>query len=80
MLKLAYDVGRKGGILPTVMNAANEAAVNLFLDEKINFLNIEDIVYEYVSTYPQIDTPSLEEIINTNQKIIDEILRKYEKR
>ena len=34
LLKLAYQVGREGGLLPTVMNAANEAAVHLFLNEK----------------------------------------------
>ena len=37
LLKLAYEVGRQGGIMPTVMNAANEAAVHLFLENKISF-------------------------------------------
>ena len=43
LLKLAYEVGRKGGLYPTVYNASNEAAVELFLEEKISFLDIEKI-------------------------------------
>ncbi|BCR36522.1 1-deoxy-D-xylulose-5-phosphate reductoisomerase [Mariniplasma anaerobium] len=80
LLKLAYEVGRKGGILPTVMNAANEAAVKLFLDEKINFLDIETIVFDYVAKTANIKMPTLEEIKEVNQNIQDEIIRKYEKR
>ncbi|MBP5261460.1 MAG: 1-deoxy-D-xylulose-5-phosphate reductoisomerase [Clostridiales bacterium] len=44
LLKLAYEVGSKGGLLPTVMNAANEVAVGAFLNEKIGFLDIERTV------------------------------------
>lgn len=80
LLKLAYEVGRKGGILPTVMNAANEAAVKLFLEEKINFLDIETIVFDYVSKTTNIKNPSLEKIKEVNQHIQDEIIRKHEKR
>ncbi len=80
LLKLAYEVGRKGGILPTVMNAANEAAVKLFLEEKIKFLDIEDIVFDYVNNTKNIKDPSLEKIKEVNQLIQDEIIRKHEKR
>lgn len=44
LLELAYDAGRKKGILPAVMNAANEAAVGAFLQGKIGFLDIESTV------------------------------------
>lgn len=44
LLDLAYDAGRKKGLLPAVMNAANEAAVGAFLEGKIGFLDIERIV------------------------------------
>lgn len=80
LLKLAYEVGRLGGIMPTVMNAANEAAVKLFLAEKISFLDIEKIVISYVADYKQIKEPTLDEVIDINQNIQDEITRKYEKR
>ncbi|MCD4827425.1 MAG: 1-deoxy-D-xylulose-5-phosphate reductoisomerase [Acholeplasmataceae bacterium] len=80
LLKLSYKVGRQGGIMPTVMNAANEAAVKLFLDDQISFINIENIVISYVENFKNILNPTLKEIIDINQNIQDEILRKYEKR
>ena len=51
LLKLAYEAGRKGGLYPTVYNASNEAAVELFLEEKISFLDIEKIVTDAVREY-----------------------------
>ncbi|SCW26440.1 1-deoxy-D-xylulose 5-phosphate reductoisomerase [Ruminococcaceae bacterium YRB3002] len=44
LLKLAYEVGTAGGLLPTVMNAANEVAVGRFLKDEIGFLDIERVV------------------------------------
>lgn len=44
LLDLAYEAGRKKGILPAVMNAANETAVGAFLDGRIGFLDIEKTV------------------------------------
>lgn len=49
MIKLAYFVGRKGGFYPTVYNASNEKAVSLFLDNKIKFLEIEDIITKAIN-------------------------------
>ncbi len=46
LLKLAYDCGREGGLMPTVMNAANEVAVFSFLDGKSGYLDIERTVYD----------------------------------
>ena len=46
MVQYAIDAITKGGIYPTILNAANEAAVNLFLNDKISFLDIENIVRE----------------------------------
>ena len=48
LVKLAYEAGGKGGLVPTVMNAANEAAVRAFLKGKIDFLGIEKTVFETV--------------------------------
>ena len=48
LVKLAYEAGRRGGLVPTVMNAANEAAVRSFLKGKIDFLGIERTVFETV--------------------------------
>ncbi len=80
LLKLAYEVGQKGGLLPTVMNAANEAAVKLFIQGHITFLQIEEIVMTYVQKYQNQLRPSLQLIIQTDQQIQQEIFNMYEKR
>ncbi|MCH5138999.1 1-deoxy-D-xylulose-5-phosphate reductoisomerase, partial [Clostridiaceae bacterium UIB06] len=43
-LKLSYDAGKVGGTMPAILNAANEAAVELFLDKRIKFLQIGNIL------------------------------------
>ena len=48
LVKLAYEAGRKGGLFPTVMNAANESAVRAYLAGKIGFLGIEKTVFDTV--------------------------------
>ena len=50
LVKLAYETGDKGGLYPTVMNAANESAVNAYLAGKIKFLDIEKTVFETVES------------------------------
>lgn len=47
-LKLAFMAGKRGGLVPTVLNGANEVAVQLFLDRKIKFLEIGDIIEETI--------------------------------
>ncbi len=79
-ITLAYKVGEAGGLLPTVMNAANEAAVKLFLQEKISFLDIEKIVFETVDAFKNNLHPTIEDIIETDQIIQQSILNRYEKR
>lgn len=58
-LKFAYDVGKEGGTLPTVLNAANEAAVAAFLTGKISFLQIEDLIEKTITTHNNIPNPNL---------------------
>lgn len=78
LLKLAYEVGEQGGLLPTVMNAANEAAVKLFLNKKIKFLDIERIVIKTVQSFQNDLYPTLQEIIETDQNIQEMIRFQYE--
>lgn len=59
---LAYEAGRKGGTYPTVLNAANEEAVALFLNGQIKFLEIEECVEEALNQHVAVQAPSLEEI------------------
>ena len=62
-LQMAYDAIAAGGSMPTVYNAANEKAVALFLDRKIKFLTIYDIIQGAMENHRVIANPSVEEIL-----------------
>lgn len=64
-LKLAYEAFRAGGSMPTVFNAANEKAVSLFLQEKIRFLEIAELIGEAMSAHQVIENPDLSQILST---------------
>lgn len=66
-LKIAYDCGRAGGSMPTVMNAANEIAVERFLQEGLPFLAIEEIVQEVLSRHTLISRPGLEDLFEADR-------------
>ncbi|WP_112180876.1 1-deoxy-D-xylulose-5-phosphate reductoisomerase [Paraliobacillus zengyii] len=61
-LHMAYQAGKVGGTMPTVLNAANEIAVQLFLQDKINFLQIESIIERVMNEHEVITYPDLEVI------------------
>lgn len=65
-LALAYEAGRQGGTMPTVMNAANEVAVQLFMKGRIPFLQIEEIVERMMDNHQLITSPDLEAILETD--------------
>ncbi|MEJ8546452.1 1-deoxy-D-xylulose-5-phosphate reductoisomerase [Brevibacillus borstelensis] len=67
LLQLAYECGRVGGTHPTVLNAANEVAVDSFLKGKIAFLEIEQIVRQTCEAHQGTSHPSLEEILAADQ-------------
>ncbi|OLO40925.1 1-deoxy-D-xylulose-5-phosphate reductoisomerase [Alkalihalophilus pseudofirmus] len=67
-LKFAYDAGRIGGTMPTVLNAANEEAVAAFLEKKITFLQIENYIEQALERHELIKEPSLETIIEVDQQ------------
>jgi 1-deoxy-D-xylulose-5-phosphate reductoisomerase len=62
-LKLAVDAGKSGGTYPAVLCAADEVAVELFLDQRIGFTDIARIVQETLEQHRSINQPSLEEIL-----------------
>ena len=66
-LKLAYEAGNIGGSMPTVFNAANELAVAKFLDRKIGFLDITDIIEESMNNHKLIENPTFEQIIDVEK-------------
>ena len=76
-LKYAYEAANKGGIYLSVLNAANEAAVHLFLNDKIEFLDIEKIIYNEISKDYSMYEYNLENIVLLSKKIINEILLEY---
>lgn len=76
-LKLAMRAAREGGSMPTVFNAANEKAVSLFLQKKIRFLEIMDIIEMCMDAHKRIDEPGVEEILGAEQEAYEHILAKY---
>ena len=67
-LKLAYEAAKIGGSMPTVLNAANEKAVALFLDKKISFLQIAELIEQCMQKHTVIQNPSVEEILLAEQE------------
>ncbi|MFB1081077.1 1-deoxy-D-xylulose-5-phosphate reductoisomerase [Jeotgalibacillus sp. JSM ZJ347] len=76
-LDFAYQAGRTGGTMPTVLNAANEAAVALFLKEKISFLEIEQVIEKAMSFHHSIQNPDLETIKEIDQDTRSKILAEF---
>lgn len=65
--KLAYTAGKAGGSMPTVFNAANEKAVAKFLDKKIEYLEITDIINYCMENHKIIEEPTVEQILDIEQ-------------
>ncbi|MBI4586481.1 MAG: 1-deoxy-D-xylulose-5-phosphate reductoisomerase [Planctomycetes bacterium] len=75
-LRLAYRVLEDGGTASSVFNAANEAAVDLFLKEKLAFLRIFDIVEEVLGAHRVIGSPSLEDLFDADRWAREEVRRR----
>ncbi|MFJ7729025.1 1-deoxy-D-xylulose-5-phosphate reductoisomerase [Neobacillus sp. NPDC097160] len=76
-LQFAFMAGKTGGTMPTVLNAANETAVAAFLEGKIRFLQIEDLIEKALSTHQTIDHPSLtmiEEVDKETRQFVHSLL------
>lgn len=70
-LSLAYKAGRRGGTLPTVFNAANERAVQKFLDREIGYLTITDMIEAAMEHHTVRENPTVEEILAAEQETYD---------
>ena len=70
-LKLAFDAAAAGGSMPTVYNAANEKAVALFLDRKIPYLQIPEIIGRSMEEHKVIPDPTVNEILETEQAVYE---------
>lgn len=77
-LKLAYNAARAGGSLPTVFNAANERAVELFLQKKISYLTITDMIQAAMESHHMVNAPDVDQILEAEQETYDFIRGKWE--
>lgn len=68
-LALAYQAIAQGGNMPCIMNAANEVAVQRFIDGKLTFLQIADFVEKQMQTAPFISQPTLDDLFQTDAEI-----------
>ncbi|RDY72126.1 1-deoxy-D-xylulose-5-phosphate reductoisomerase [Halobacillus trueperi] len=67
-LRMAFEAGRAGGSMPTVLNAANEEAVQQFLEGKISFLDIEKYIEQALENHDRIHNPDLSTIISIDKE------------
>lgn len=72
-LKLAYQALERGGSMPTVYNAANERAVALFLERKISYLQIPELIQRCMERHRAVENPDVEEILAAEQSVYDYI-------
>ena len=75
-LSMAYEASRIGGSMPTIFNAANEKAVALFLDNKIKFLQIYELIRASMENHKVVADPTVEQILEAEQECYDFIKSK----
>lgn len=73
-LQLAYDALSKGGNMPCIMNAANEVAVSLFLNDKIDFLEIAELTEEAMAKTKFIANPTLSDFLETDSYVRESVV------
>lgn len=66
-LRIAYEAGKKGGTMPAVLSAANDSAVEMFLNDKIKFTDIPKIVARTMKKHKFIKTPTLNQILQAEK-------------
>ncbi|MEA1973458.1 MAG: 1-deoxy-D-xylulose-5-phosphate reductoisomerase [Candidatus Cloacimonadota bacterium] len=77
LFQLALRVGEAGGILPTIMNAANEATISLFESKRIRFVDIYKIVEKVIKLSKNIANPDLDTIIQKNKSTYKNVIDNY---
>ena len=75
-LKLAYRASKIGGNMPTVYNAANEKAVELFLNRKISYLQITELIEQCMQQIKMVENPTVDEILQTEKNVYEYIAGK----
>lgn len=80
-LKLAFEASHRGGSMPTVYNAANEKAVSLFLNRKIKFLQIPELIEACMEAHRMVEHPDVEQILGAEAETyeyIDKVMRAWQ--
>lgn len=81
-LQLAYDALERGGNAACILNAANEIVVSAFLEDRVGFLEMSDIINETLNAVDFVKQPSLEDFIETDKKsriLAEELINKHNK-
>lgn len=76
-LKIAYDVIKQGGTYPTVMNAANEIAIELFLNSKVKFIDIPAIIKNSLDNHINLKDFEVEDILLIDKNTRNDVFTKY---
>ncbi|SHE63196.1 1-deoxy-D-xylulose-5-phosphate reductoisomerase [Clostridium fallax] len=76
-LKLAYKAGKIGKLMPTILNGANEALVDLFLNEKIDYVKIPEIIEECMNKFDYNKEVTVENIISMDKEVREYIYNNY---
>ncbi len=79
-ITLAREAIREGGLMPTILNAANERAVDLFLEGRISFLEIYDLIDSCMQSIPNIASPNVEQILQGEAAVYEMIDSKISRR
>ncbi|MBR4173231.1 MAG: 1-deoxy-D-xylulose-5-phosphate reductoisomerase, partial [Clostridia bacterium] len=72
-LELAKKAGKMGGLLPTMFNSSDEAAVKLFLEKKISYLEIAETIQNAMESVKNIPSPTVTEILEADKNIKESI-------
>lgn len=73
-LKLAFRAAETGGTMPTVFNAANEKAVSLFLDNKIRFLQIAEVIGAAMERHKVVENPNVAQILEAEKEAHESVM------
>lgn len=76
-LRLAFEAAEAGGTMPTVFNAANEKAVSLFLENKIRFLQIAEVIEAAMEAHETVENPTVEQILEAEKAAHESVARHY---
>jgi len=76
-LELAFKAGKLGGNMPAIYNGANEIAVDLFLNNKIKYMQIEEIIEDSMNKFEYVGNPDIEQVLGIDKQVKEYVLKRY---